>query len=54
MDREVWQAIVHVVAKSQTRLSDLTTNKQTNKNNHLGYIGNEYQRCEVIWLWSYA
>ena len=22
MDREVWQVIVHVVAKSQTRLSD--------------------------------
>ena len=24
MDREVWRAVVHGVAKSQTRLSDLT------------------------------
>ena len=30
MDREAWRAVVHGVAKSRTRLSDLTELKHTN------------------------
>ena len=33
MDREAWQATVHGVAKSQTRLRDLTLNLQYGEGN---------------------
>ena len=47
MDREAWRAVIHVVAKSQTRLSDWT---------ELNWISdNSFSNCIIIfktWLWS--
>ena len=38
MDREVWRAAVHVVAKSRTRLSDRTTMQKTQYNTALHQV----------------
>ena len=39
MDREAWSAVIHGVAKSQTRLSDLTElNKNAQKNSTKMFI----------------
>ena len=48
MDRGAWQDTVHGVAKSQTRLSDLTTTIQCSCQVTVGYVRTDCRPC----FWS--
>ena len=53
LDREVWRAAAHGVAKSQTRLSDWTELNWTEQHLRLSsYSVNKFLLLKVIWVWS--
>ena len=51
MDREAWRAVIHGVAKGQTRLSDWTKLNWTETVERLTHKDESYQDCKML-LWD--